>query len=259
MKNNFSEKQFSFFNPKNKKIKKETESSSSTQLRTSVQSQLMTMRIEAAKISTKESKISCKYCEKFENAIRFCTSKCLRKFRWFRDKTYRSEKTNPTIDTNGCPFCCECVNCEERITTYRKMLSETPNSCVISNRRSRLKTELSEETEELIPDILQSYISLILSSSEKKIVTLLQSTMYLLPDVMLISNGQQVTIDLEATQIFGTLKLMNDSFCTVICRGYEFKEKTEQKIFCLCSCQYKPGTKIKSTIFNYNFSTNIFL
>ena len=122
-----------------------------------------------------------------------------------------------------------------------------------------MKTELSEETEELIPDILQSYISLILSSSEKKIVTLLQSTMYLLPDVMLISNGQQVTIDLEATQIFGTLKLMNDSFCTVICRGYEFKEKTEQKNFCLCSCQYKPGTKIKSTIFNYNFSTNIFL
>jgi len=152
----------------------------------------------------------------------------------------------PIIDTNGCPYCCKCINCEERITNYRKTLSETPNSSIISNRHSRSKTELSNETEELIPDVLQLYISLILSSSEKKIAALFYSTMYLLPDVMLISNGQEEKINLEADQIFGTLKLINDRFCTVICRKYQFQDKTEQKIICLCSCQYKSGCKINS-------------
>ena len=80
--------------------------------------------------------------------------------------------------------------------------------------------------------------------------------MYLLPEVMFISNGQQENINLEAAQIFGTLKLINGSFCTVICRSYKFEDKTEQKN-CLCSCQYKSGNKIKNIQFLIIFFSQI--
>ena len=81
-----------------------------------------------------------------------------------------------------------------RRANYRKNLTETSNSTVISNRSSRCKIQLSNETEELIPDILQLYISLVLSGSEKHIVSLIQSTMYLLPEAILTSNGQRENI-----------------------------------------------------------------
>ena len=65
-----------------------------------------------------------------------------------------------------------------RRANYRKNLTETSNSTVISNRSSRCKIQLSHETEELIPDILQLYISLVLSDSEMHIVQLIQTAMY---------------------------------------------------------------------------------
>ena len=249
MENNFAQRKFSFFNPKNKKIKKETELSSTPQICSAVKSHINAVRIEAAKISSKNCNDTCEYCEKFEKIVRFSTANCQKEFRWFRNIKYESEKLIRIIDTNGCPYCCACIQCEERITIHRKNVSETPDSSIIPNRRIHSKIELSNETEELIPDVLQLYISLILNSSVKKIVTLLQSTMYLLPEVMFISNGQQENINLEAAQIFGTLKLINDSFCTVICRSYQFEDKAEQKIICLCSCQYKSGNKIKTIQF----------
>ena len=100
------------------------------------------MRIEGVKSSSKKFNDACKYCEKFENTVRFSTANCLKEFRWFGNRICESEKINPINDTNGRPFCCACVECEERITIYYKALSETPNSTIISNRRSRLKTEL---------------------------------------------------------------------------------------------------------------------
>ena len=147
------------------------------------------------------------------------------------------------IDTNGCPYCCGCIECEERITNYRKKLTEMSNSTVISNRSSRCKIQLSNETEELIPDILQLYISLVLSGSEKHIVSLIQSTMYLLPEAILTSNGKREKINLESGPTLGYLKLTNESFCTVICRSYQFIGENVKKNICLCSCQYESGNK----------------
>ena len=104
------------------------------------------MRIEAAKISSKNCYDACKYCEKFENTVRFSTANCQKEFRWFRKSKYESEKVIPIIDTNGCPFCCACIQCEERITIHCKNVSETPDSFIIPNRRIRSKIELSNET-----------------------------------------------------------------------------------------------------------------
>ena len=321
MKSNFSEKTFSFFNPKNKKIKKEqepellsssiqfspssasslvitpalnldideneqkqeinidartgkhTESTTETDIFTSTststtifpssapaifpssapashssakktaKSQLVTARKEAAKISAKKSKEICQYCKKFEDTVRYCTANCEKKFRWSRNSKYQGEKYIAVKDTNGCPFCCGCIECEERITNYRKSLTKTSKSTVISNRSSRCKIQLSNETEELIPDILQLYISLVLSGSEKHIVTLIQSTMYLLPEAILTSNGEREKINLESGPTLGYLKLTSGSFCTVICRSYQFIWETGGKNICLCSCQYESGNE----------------
>ena len=60
------------------------------------------------------------------------------------------------------------LNVKSVLQFISKNLSETPDSTTISNRRIRSKIELSNETKELIPDILRLYTSLILQNNEVK-------------------------------------------------------------------------------------------
>jgi hypothetical protein len=79
-----------------------------------------------------------------------------------------------------------------------------------------------EPSDEYIPNILSKYESLVMNSVDfPKVKSLFQYGMYLLPEVRLSVNGEQIDIKSDLGPVSGYMELINDRYCTEYSREYK--------------------------------------
>ena len=182
------------------------------------------LKLEASKVKTKLNSKICVFCSQLMKENTFATFNCERLFRHIRERKRR-------VEGDGCPNCCQCIHCIQRIENYR-------GKSMTFKRPKHQVTKKLEYVDDFIPDPVKKYIQLLRSCSLLKTITIVGCNMFLVPDIELKSKGEHFTFDLEVTNLSGNVKLLHEKYCTLLCRRYTFEGSIEKKYMCTCSCQY---------------------
>jgi hypothetical protein len=111
----------------------------------------------------------------------------------------------------------------------------------MTEERKKQKNEDEKSSADKRIDIMTEYESLLFDSITPNIVVFSEYSMYLMPDVLLISGGVAQKVDTDITSANGSLRIDENVYCSVLCKKYCFKDEENEEYFCLCSCQYISG------------------